>query len=482
VVLQLERLMAYPMVREAVEAGRLTLHGWHVVIEDGEVHVFDLAQGCFVAAAHAARRHRALCALCGGGPAAAGRLSHGRAPRAWRLRHLLAAPHRLCFAAGALLMTAQAGLWTLALAGRAAAGLPPTPPWLHALAATSGFPLFIAGFGLSAGARWLRQPVPATAPLGPPWPPGAWAGWACRWPDRAGSVRSRWAPPCWAAATCCAGSGAWCGRQSRPCSRRLDAVVRMLALGLLALAVAAAGLGGGQPRWVRMALLGLLWGSLLPAFAAAARRLVPWAARTGRPAGCMDADRRAGRPAGAGGRPAHPAWPLPLMGALTALAWGLGKAPPCGAGSAAGLPNRFVRLLARPAGPAPLPAQRWRWVGLPGAGMAAAGRAWQLAATHLLALGYLGGTALAMVSRVSATQSGQAQAVDGPAAGPGRPAGPHPGRAAGGAGGGGPLVPVAALWTLTTAGWSVWLLRWLGRLPAAPAAPSPVRVPPCANP
>jgi carbonic anhydrase len=53
VVLQLERLMAYPMVREAVEAGRLTLHGWHVVIEDGEVHVFDLAQGCFVAAAHA---------------------------------------------------------------------------------------------------------------------------------------------------------------------------------------------------------------------------------------------------------------------------------------------------------------------------------------------------------------------------------------------------------------------------------------------
>jgi hypothetical protein len=42
------------------------------------------------------------------------------------------------------------------------------------------------------------------------------------------------------------------------------------------------------------------------------------------------------------------------------------------------------------------------------------GRAWQLAATHLLALGYLGGTALAMVSRVSATQSGQAQAVDGP--------------------------------------------------------------------
>ena len=50
VVLQLERLMGYPMVREQVEAGRLTLHGWHYVIEDGEVHVFDVRSGAFVAA------------------------------------------------------------------------------------------------------------------------------------------------------------------------------------------------------------------------------------------------------------------------------------------------------------------------------------------------------------------------------------------------------------------------------------------------
>lgn len=50
VVLQLERLMGYPMVRREVEANRLTLHGWHYVIEDGEVHVFDAQQGDFVAA------------------------------------------------------------------------------------------------------------------------------------------------------------------------------------------------------------------------------------------------------------------------------------------------------------------------------------------------------------------------------------------------------------------------------------------------
>jgi carbonic anhydrase len=50
IVLALERLMEYPMVRSEVEAHRLTLHGWYYVIEDGEVHVFDVQQGNFVPA------------------------------------------------------------------------------------------------------------------------------------------------------------------------------------------------------------------------------------------------------------------------------------------------------------------------------------------------------------------------------------------------------------------------------------------------
>ena len=53
VLLQLERLMGYPMVRERVEAGRLALHGWHYVIEEGEVHVFDVRSGSFVPASNA---------------------------------------------------------------------------------------------------------------------------------------------------------------------------------------------------------------------------------------------------------------------------------------------------------------------------------------------------------------------------------------------------------------------------------------------
>jgi carbonic anhydrase len=70
VVLQLERLMAYPMVRARVEAGTLSLHGWHYVIEDGEVHVFDLQRG-FVPASdadHAGTGPYVLCAADGEPP------------------------------------------------------------------------------------------------------------------------------------------------------------------------------------------------------------------------------------------------------------------------------------------------------------------------------------------------------------------------------------------------------------------------------
>lgn len=53
IVLQLERLMDYPMARRRVEAGLLALHGWHYVIEDGEVHVFDVRNGSFLPASAA---------------------------------------------------------------------------------------------------------------------------------------------------------------------------------------------------------------------------------------------------------------------------------------------------------------------------------------------------------------------------------------------------------------------------------------------
>ena len=47
VVLQLERLLSYPMVRERVEGGELFLHGWYYVIEEGQVLGLDTASGEF---------------------------------------------------------------------------------------------------------------------------------------------------------------------------------------------------------------------------------------------------------------------------------------------------------------------------------------------------------------------------------------------------------------------------------------------------
>jgi carbonic anhydrase len=49
VILQLERLMSFPMVRERVERGDLCLHGWYYVIEEGRVLGLDLGSGEFQA-------------------------------------------------------------------------------------------------------------------------------------------------------------------------------------------------------------------------------------------------------------------------------------------------------------------------------------------------------------------------------------------------------------------------------------------------
>jgi carbonic anhydrase len=47
-VIQLERLMTYPMVERQVRAGHLFLHAWYYVIEAGQVLVLDAERGAFV--------------------------------------------------------------------------------------------------------------------------------------------------------------------------------------------------------------------------------------------------------------------------------------------------------------------------------------------------------------------------------------------------------------------------------------------------
>lgn len=48
ILLQLERLLSYPMVAQRVRDGELFLHGWYSVIEDGRVLVLDTEAGAFV--------------------------------------------------------------------------------------------------------------------------------------------------------------------------------------------------------------------------------------------------------------------------------------------------------------------------------------------------------------------------------------------------------------------------------------------------
>lgn len=57
IVLQIERLMDYPMVRRQIDAGRIALHGWHYVIEEGEVHVLDVHSGRFIPASSTQVEH-----------------------------------------------------------------------------------------------------------------------------------------------------------------------------------------------------------------------------------------------------------------------------------------------------------------------------------------------------------------------------------------------------------------------------------------
>jgi len=47
VVLQLERLLSFPMVRERVERQEVCLHGWYYVIEEGQVLGLDAGSGEF---------------------------------------------------------------------------------------------------------------------------------------------------------------------------------------------------------------------------------------------------------------------------------------------------------------------------------------------------------------------------------------------------------------------------------------------------
>ena len=347
----------------------------------------------------------------------------------WRFAHLMSAPHRLAFAAGAAMLALTALWWALVLVARQAAI---TLPWVlapstaHGLLMALGFmPFFITGFAFTAGPRWLGLPdVPATALRAPLLLMlGGWlfallgihlnaalaavgvAAVALGWSTIArrffGLLRSSVVPD-----------------QLHP---RLLAATSVL--GALALWAAVAALALGDDTLLRAATRLALWGFLAPLFVTVGHRMLPFFTASALPL------QRAWRPNALlwvmlavvlSELPFALAelwwWPLPaaarwaqvgieLPAALLllwlALRWGL-------------LQSLKIRLLA-------MLHTGFLWLGLTFALSAAshALMAWRgpeqslgLAPLHALTMGYLGSTLLAMATRVTAGHSGRPLAAD----------------------------------------------------------------------
>jgi uncharacterized protein involved in response to NO len=205
----------------------------------------------------------------------------------WRFAWLFAAPHRLAFCAGALLLAGSALWWASAMLAQAQAlpmrwSLPPAQA--HGLVMALGFmPLFFCGFLFTAGPRWLgHAPVPARE-LAPALM-AQLAGWAvfllgAHGPDAAfGQVFGALG----LAAVAAGWSQAWWRfvgmlRASRSPDRshaRLIAVAG--GLGVASLWTVAAGMAAGEAGVVRTVTLLALWGFIGVTYVTVAHRMIPF--------------------------------------------------------------------------------------------------------------------------------------------------------------------------------------------------------------
>jgi uncharacterized protein involved in response to NO len=402
----------------------------------------------------------------------------------WRFAHLMNAPHRLAFAAGAAMLAGTALWWAFALIARQAAFTLPwavSPATAHGLVMALGFmPFFITGFAFTAGPRWLGLPEVSTRVLRAPLS-SMLAGWAVA------LLGFHVAAPLAAAgmATVALGWSAVVHRfvgllraSSAPDKLHPRLLAATAALGALALWAAAAALALSDDTALRAATRLALWGFLVPLFVTVAHRMLPFFTASALPL------QRAWRPnallwamlvAPLAELPFALAelwwWPLPpaarwaqaaieLPAALLllwlAVHWGL-------------VQSLKIRLLA-------MLHVGFLWLGLSFAlgAVSHAMMAWHgpehslgLAPLHALTMGYLGSTLLAMATRVTAGHSGRPLAADDIAwvlfwvlqiavllrlAGALWPAAAAP-----------LLLAAAAAWAVAMSGWALRYGRWLGR-------------------
>ncbi|MEW6708141.1 MAG: NnrS family protein [Pseudomonadota bacterium] len=207
-----------------------------------------------------------------------------RAPpdTAWRWSWLLAAPHRLCFFAAALMLGASALWWAAVMAARVQGWAWPwavAPALAHGLWMGYGFmPLFFAGFLFTAGPRWLAMATPRAAALRGP-VVGLLGGWAA---FAAGAHLH--------ALLAAAGLGAaalgWSALVLRfalllrgsPVEDKTHARIVAWACGGIALSMGAAALGLAlqQALLVRAALQAGLWTCVAVVYVAVSHRMIPF--------------------------------------------------------------------------------------------------------------------------------------------------------------------------------------------------------------
>ncbi len=348
----------------------------------------------------------------------------------WRLARLLNAPHRLGFFAAALLLATTGLWWCLALLARYAAW--PLPwavpaPVAHGLVmALSSMPLFIVGFLFTAGPKWLALPdVPASSLLRPVL--ALSLGWcAALLGFHLSSILS--------ALGMAVAAWAWAGLMGRfgrlvrvsPARDRLHARAVTVAglVGALAMAAAALAVALGQVPLARAAAQLALWGFLAPTFTIVSHRMLPFftasvlpSLEAWRPNGLLAAMLAALGVTAVGTmlEALHPmamspalhlmllVVQLPAAGLVLWLAVRWGLLHSLGTRLLAMLHLGFV-WLGVSLGLAALSHARVLWIGEP----ASLG----LAPLHALTMGFLGGTLIAMITRVAAGHSGRALVAD----------------------------------------------------------------------
>jgi uncharacterized protein involved in response to NO len=207
----------------------------------------------------------------------------GPARGRWRWREVAAAPHRLGFLSGMIVLAASGLWWALVQCQRAGLLAPwpmaVSPSLLHGAAMTFGFfPLFFSGFLFTAGPRWLGVRGPACPELQPLLAAqvAGWMLWLVGGHVHAGLAAG-------GLLLACAGLGGvtlrfWALlRASRQADRLHPTIVAVaLTVGCVCIAAVVGTLAAESGTIARAAVLSGLWGCVAVVFVTVGHRMIPF--------------------------------------------------------------------------------------------------------------------------------------------------------------------------------------------------------------